>query len=526
MRVQLVLQGGGAKIVAIIAALEAFQQLEGKLQVCSIAGTLAGAIAGCLFAAGARMETVRTHLENLSAHQVDQLFPKPSLLGASWKFLNAKPLWNFEGVKTILKPLFERQGVTTLGDLEKKTGISVFVVAADLSDAQKIVYKDPSTQILNALEDSCALPFCFRVWSKASHRIIVDGGICENLPVDDLAVGTAPIIGLSFPRKPSSAPQSLMQFSASLLETSINNSMERARQSVSFDKILSIDTRIDTFNFKNALEEGLRTEYERIRNNTKSELEQYLSDRHRASGEVSADAWLTQNPAMLMHLGDINKFHEKTAKFHYYHAGVTVQANCLAAEGEPGYGDPDLVEYSVIFEPIDDPILFHSIAISSTAKFVSQNRTMYNVLDGQDQKIPTIALPSQDKEHPEDRNLILFFGTPLRQGHGPYKLRFADTVQNFLGDLQTTGKDFLELFPRRAQGKVNQIDLVLIYPERYGHMRMVPVAGNRRGQQMTEGELHQAKYYAPPGFRVLGWYGKDLEDLGSDTPFRVDLSVS
>jgi hypothetical protein len=198
----------------------------------------------------------------------------------------------------------------------------------------------------------------------------------------------------------------------------------------------------------------------------------------------------------------------------------------MSAEGEPGYGDPDLVEYSVIFDPIDDPILFHSIAINSTAKFVSQNRTLYTVLDGKDHKIPTIALPSQDRENPQDRNLILFFDSPLRKGNGPFKLRFADTVQNFLGDLLATGKDFLELFPRRAIGNVNQIDLVLRYPERYGHVRMVPVAGHRTGQAMTYGELHQGRYYAPPGFKILGWYGKDIEDLGSDAPFRVDLSLS
>jgi len=524
-RVQLVLQGGGAKIVSLIAALEAVQQLESRLQVCALAGTSAGAVAGCLFAAGIRMEVVKAHLKSLSPHQLDSLFPRPTLGKAFWRLSRTQPLWDFDRVKAILEPLFRDAKVITLGDLEKRTGIKVFVVAADLTDAQKIVHKG-DIQILTALEDSCALPFCFRVWPKASQRVIVDGGICENLPVDELAHDLAPIIGLSFPRVQSSSPKSFVEFSMSLLETAINNSMAKARQSVRFDRLISIETRVNTFDFKHALKEGLGTEYENVRSATKMDLEEYLADRLKSSGSVPSDAWSTQNPAMLMNLGGINKFHEKTAKFHYYHASLTVQANCMAAQGEPGFGEPDLIEYSVMFEPIEDPILFHSIAINSTAKFVHQNRTVYTVLDGKDQKIPTIALPSQDRENPSERNLILFFDSPLRKGNGPFKLRFADTAQGLMDDLPAKCRDFLELFPRRAAGLVNQIDLVLIYPQRYSSVRMIPVAGQRSGQQMTDGQLHQGKYYAPPGFKVLGWYGKDVDNLGVDIPFRVDLSCS
>jgi NTE family protein len=525
LKIQLVLQGGGAKIVSLIAALEAVQQLAGRLQVCALAGASAGAIAGCLFAAGIRMEVVKAQLKSLRANAPERLFPTPSLPQACWQLLRARPLWRFQRVKAILEPLFDEAKVTTLGDLENKTGIKVLVIAADLTDAKKIVHKEAQTQILNALEDSCALPFCFRVWPKASQRVIVDGGICENLPVDDLSHDSAPIVGLSFPRTRSSAPTNFLEFSKSLLETAINNSMERSRLSVRFDKIISLDTQINTFDFTFALNEGLGTDYENVRKATKAEFEQYLADKQRSSGAVAPDAWSTQNPKMLMDLGDINKFHETTAKFHYFHAGLTLRANCMAAVGEPGYGEPDLIEYEIIFEPVDDPILFHSIAINSTAQFASQNRTIYTVMDGRDRKIPTVAVPSQDRENPTDRNLILFFSSPLRKANGPFKLRFADTVQNLLGDLATTGRDYLELFPRRSAGTINQIDLVLIYPERYAAVRMIPVAGHGSGQQMTDGDLERGKYRPPPGFKVLGWYGKDLEDLGPDRAFRVDLSV-
>ncbi len=63
--IQLVIQGGGAKITHLVAALEAVQSLqrEGVLRVTRIAGTSAGAIAGALFAAGVDMQRARDSFE-------------------------------------------------------------------------------------------------------------------------------------------------------------------------------------------------------------------------------------------------------------------------------------------------------------------------------------------------------------------------------------------------------------------------------------------------------------------------------
>jgi hypothetical protein len=91
-------------------------------------------------------------------------------------------------------------------------------------------------------------------------------------------------------------------------------------------------------------------------------------------------------------------------------------------------------------------------------------------------------------------------------------------------DLPEKGEDFLELYPRRAEGKVDRIDLVLIFPKRY-NLRMSPAKGQSKGQLMTPKQLNDWRYYAPPGFAVAGWYGADMEGLGSHNSFRVDLQI-
>jgi predicted acylesterase/phospholipase RssA len=63
-KVQLAIQGGGAKIVDLMATLEAIEELEkeGRLKVTKIAGTSAGSIVGAFFAAKIPMDTIRTNL--------------------------------------------------------------------------------------------------------------------------------------------------------------------------------------------------------------------------------------------------------------------------------------------------------------------------------------------------------------------------------------------------------------------------------------------------------------------------------
>src|SRR4051812_22015903 len=93
--IQLALQGGGAKITYLLAALEALQEIErdGALRVTRIAGTSAGAIAGALYAARIDMAYAR---DTFAAHRDELLraFPPTSAsVRAAWKLITRRPFW-------------------------------------------------------------------------------------------------------------------------------------------------------------------------------------------------------------------------------------------------------------------------------------------------------------------------------------------------------------------------------------------------------------------------------------------------
>src|ERR1039457_6222380 len=117
--VQLAIQGGGAKLIPLIAALAAVEKLQddGILQVKRIAGTSAGGIAGALFASGGRMETGRARLRAYTPEGLKLLFPKPSRIGLGWHLVRGTPLWSTAPLKDLLDELFQTAKVFNLEEI-------------------------------------------------------------------------------------------------------------------------------------------------------------------------------------------------------------------------------------------------------------------------------------------------------------------------------------------------------------------------------------------------------------------------
>src|SRR5436190_18430396 len=92
--IQLAIQGGGAKITYLLAALESVQSFEreGLLRVTRIAGTSAGAIAGALYRAGVDMRRARDAFES-DRDQLLLAFPAAGVTRCAWQLLRRQPLW-------------------------------------------------------------------------------------------------------------------------------------------------------------------------------------------------------------------------------------------------------------------------------------------------------------------------------------------------------------------------------------------------------------------------------------------------
>jgi NTE family protein len=177
-RVGLALGGGGAKGLAHILMLEAFDQLE--LKPTRIAGTSIGAIIGSLYAAGRSGAEIRALIEQFLVQPDDagkQLFPLPKSL----RWLDfVDPTLGRGGLLSsddFIEFLGEQLGVERFKHLQ----IPLQIVAADLWSGEPVVIE--SGKLLPALQASMALPGVFPPVSL-NGRELIDGGVANPLPYD------------------------------------------------------------------------------------------------------------------------------------------------------------------------------------------------------------------------------------------------------------------------------------------------------------------------------------------------------
>lgn len=548
LRLQLALQGGGAKIVHLIAALEAVEEFQngGKIEVTRIAGASAGAIAGSLFSAGIAMEAVKAEMKILA----DDLDAFPAL--TKFRFFHRVILRNKAIAETttlynLLDNLFAGKNKTRIKDLGSSrasgyAGPKMLVVSADLYKGTYHVAEDEE-HIVTALLDSCALPFYFRTWSHP-RGMRVDGGICENLPVERLRSeqeNFGPIVALSFTRSPLKDPCRFWDYAKALINTAIDNSVSRSLQTLGPEYVLSISTDIETFDFERALnEDTLRHAYNSTKKQVQIFLQQLLDSVAKKAVRIQGDLWANQNPETMRKLNVLYSTVFEKAKYKVRRAAYVVQANCLTSEGEFLFGEPDVVTYTLEFETIQEAIHAHRLShtISSTSRFLGQaelylwspselgtehNSLLFPVAN-EPRKIQDIqALDKNVTEH-QVRQAVVFFSPPLPANSGPFTLMFKEQLQDSMLRLKTEGEDKLwitELL--RAEGAVDVMDLVILVPKSFGGILLTDPVGQADknvGKALTAKELQPYYEKMPPGFVALGWRCLNAQPTA---PFEVRI---
>ena len=189
-KIGLALGGGGAKGAAEVGVLKVLE--EAGIQVDYIAGTSVGSIVGGLYAAG------------YSAKELETMFQTQewlSLLTDRKASLSNEPFKTIDGVTYVFGfPVMDRNtrgfGMIPGGKIEQTLDSMVSVkgctefeslkipfrcVAADIRTAEEVVL---SKGILcKALRASIAIPGIFKPVERGD-RLLVDGGMLNNLPVD------------------------------------------------------------------------------------------------------------------------------------------------------------------------------------------------------------------------------------------------------------------------------------------------------------------------------------------------------
>ncbi|TYQ20212.1 UNVERIFIED_ORG: NTE family protein [Zoogloea ramigera] len=191
-RIALVLSGGGARGGAHLGVLKALEQQRIPIDI--IVGTSAGAIVGAAYASGMPLADIEREMQTLSTanlfHDVDRRdlsvtrkadnsgsYVGPEI-GIGPQGL-ALPKGAVSGValEAVLRRLTARQSTTNFDHLP----IPFRAIATDVSDGQMVVLA--SGNLAQAIRASMAIPAVINP-VEIDGRLLVDGGVARNLPVD------------------------------------------------------------------------------------------------------------------------------------------------------------------------------------------------------------------------------------------------------------------------------------------------------------------------------------------------------
>lgn len=244
----LVLSGGGAKGVAQLGALWAFDKLGIKIK--RLSGTSAGAINSSLVAAGYSIQELCEEIFDLDFMNLrdgfwDQHIPKFARIAA---ISTTYGMYNGENFQIWLEEMLVEKDANTfgrlpLGDvgmlakLESRDAPRLQIMASDITHSCEIMMprdlvldrygnlRSPSFPVAAAVRMSISVPFFFTPY-KLHRSLVVDGAFASNLPLETFDKPDAsdvrwPTFGLSLVSKvyPSMNTGDLFHFGLAIFDT-------------------------------------------------------------------------------------------------------------------------------------------------------------------------------------------------------------------------------------------------------------------------------------------------------------------
>lgn len=194
-RIGLALSGGGARGLAHVGVLKVLEEL--RVPVHCITGTSMGSIVGATYASGAPLAEMEKYVVEADWSDIFRDQPPRTEISSRRKFDDYKTLFAPEyGVKDdgLALPKGVIAGVAIEGFFRRLTGRAIAVedfrklpipfsaVAADIETGEAVVLERGS--LSQAMRASMAIPGALAP-VEIDGRLLVDGGIANNLPIDE-----------------------------------------------------------------------------------------------------------------------------------------------------------------------------------------------------------------------------------------------------------------------------------------------------------------------------------------------------
>jgi NTE family protein len=166
-----VLSGGGARGFAHLGVLKLLEELN--VEPYAIAGTSAGAIAAVLYAAGKKPQEILELMKNNSYFGWGNI---------AWK---KQGLFSMDVLHQLLKDVVGKDDFDAVK-------IKLFIAATDLIKGEPVIFS--KGKLFQAVIASASVPVVFEP-VKMEDKLLVDGGILNNFPLEPLSKICDVIIG-------------------------------------------------------------------------------------------------------------------------------------------------------------------------------------------------------------------------------------------------------------------------------------------------------------------------------------------
>lgn len=536
MKVKCVFQGGGAKLATLLAAAEVMEDLQrdGEIEIEEAAGTSAGSIAAYCLASSRPTAEFRARIRDAGQSYIQQFEESPSKWTILVKLWQGKPIFDEQEVRNFIRSVIGEDEKSESFLSELKIPIHITAVNIRHSEPQYYRSRDDNTRIEDALLNSCAIPIAFRTFQDID--LVVDGGICSNLPntkIFDDSINKN-IIAFSFKRTRGYEPKNVQQYLSALLSTSIDNSVRTAAQEIAAEGgyVCELPNRFDTFDFRKALENGLSDQtFTEEKDTIRKEIENNALNLFRIRQE---EEYRNKKENSLELIRSIHK--RFVTDFPY-----TVQSSAMIAlpyslfqtKLVPDTPNDTLIK-KVKFQPIGGALRAVEIGITKGEKDAPISVKNWRIHDSRKQPIKADIKvieyhPSDDDKDNVVYSALAFLEEKVEADRCPITVTFSSAHTGLMNDLIEHRVDWMRSTSRNSDVLPNG-DLVIALPKDIGTVLLSDLLANvvraqnkpydhstmgenwLRGRKMEGQELQEYAAHADhlPASKLHGWRSENI----------------
>jgi predicted acylesterase/phospholipase RssA len=496
--IQVAFQGGGARFVEMLPIAHALADAHRDkiVQIRRVAGSSAGSICAALIASGADFKKARDFIvkDGLTSAQTMRRWSSNFGHGA-WsdrvRFAAAlvlaqrgTPLLRTEILIDFLNDLFAK--ATTAGPIliesinSKPGGIKLAITGSDLSRSEGVLFE--SGNLIEKIANSSAIPFAFRTYLDVKTSPYVDGGLCENLPVERLLAeedsdGRIFCVSIVDEEAQPYIPKGIKDYCLQLISASMNHNVERAKRLVGLSNVIETKTKLKTFDFEGAVKKLADEKfYEDSYEDAQKNMHHFAQLHSNVSGPSPSVLSGRVSSPMIMHsLFRVFETSLSKPEWTYKKAAFVVRADSLKTTPPNGLKAADhIIRIATIQAKDKNLVCFNSSAMLDAGRSILPTLwTCYN--ETKAQELPVQVIPV-GKASAKDIGVLVFFESPVQSidAGDVVTIHSHYLVDEGMEGLKS-GSDYISIKSPHPI-PIESTDIVLAYPSSFGNVSAGPQA--------------------------------------------------